>query len=53
MKTSLYEELYEVENNHWWHDHKRKTVHQLIETYKPSKGSVLDIGSGTVTKSKI
>ena len=47
MRTDLYQELYEVENTHWWHKHKRATVHQMIKKYITNKGSVLDIGSGT------
>ncbi len=47
MRSDLYRELYEVENTHWWHLHKRATVHQMIAKYIPQKGRVLDIGSGT------
>lgn len=46
MRHDLYVELYEVENTHWWHRHKRTTVHQMIATYV-KKGKALDIGSGT------
>lgn len=47
MRSDLYQELYEVENTHWWHQHKRATVHQMIIKYTSKKGKVLDIGSGT------
>lgn len=47
MRQDLYEELYLVENNHWWHRHKRKLVHQLVSKYVSRKGKVLDVGAGT------
>lgn len=46
MRKDLYKELFEVENYHWWHDHKRKVVHQMIKKYA-QKGRVLDLGVGT------
>jgi len=46
MRQDLYQELYEVENTHWWHWHKRAVVQSLLQKFA-SKGSVLDIGSGT------
>lgn len=46
MRQDLYQELFEVENNHWWHEHKRAVVHQMIDRYA-DKGKVLDIGAGT------
>ena len=33
MRQDLYQELYEVENTHWWHQHKRKVVHQFIAKF--------------------
>lgn len=33
MRRDLYHELYEVENTHWWHHHKRATVHQMVKQY--------------------
>lgn len=47
MRFDLYQQLYEVENTHWWHQHKRQVVHQLIDKYLPQKGKVLDVGCGT------
>lgn len=47
MRLDLYQELYQVEDNHWWHIHKRRLVHQLIGKYTSKKGKVLDIGAGT------
>jgi len=46
MRKDLYKELFEVENKHWWHDHKRKLIHQMINKFA-EKGKVLDIGAGT------
>ncbi|MFC1626931.1 class I SAM-dependent methyltransferase [Patescibacteria group bacterium] len=45
MRKDLYKELFEVENKHWWHDHKRKVIHQMIDKYA-NQGKVLDIGAG-------
>lgn len=45
MRQDLYAELYQVENSHWWHQHKRAAVKQLISQMKP--GKALDIGCGT------
>ena len=45
MRHDLYAELYQVENSHWWHQHKRAMVKQLISKIKP--GRVLDVGCGT------
>lgn len=46
MRSDLYAELYEAENNHWWHKHKRAIAEQILEESKPSKGKVLDVGVG-------
>jgi len=46
MRKDLYQELFEVENNHWWHNHKRKVIHQMIDKFA-QRGMVLDIGAGT------
>ena len=46
MRQDLYQELYTVENDHWWHQHKRNVVKQFINQFA-RKGKVLDIGSGT------
>jgi SAM-dependent methyltransferase len=46
MKPGLYQELFQVENQHWWHEHKRKLAHFLIQKYA-RKGRVLDLGAGT------
>ena len=46
MRKDLYKELFEVEDKHWWHDHKRQVIHQMIDKFT-EKGKVLDIGAGT------
>lgn len=46
MRSDLYQELSWVEDNHWWHIHKRKIVKELIGKYGKGK-RVLDIGAGT------
>ncbi len=46
MRQDLYAELFNVENNHWWHIHKRAIVHDFIERLV-EPGKVLDIGAGT------
>ncbi len=47
MRPDLYPELFRVEDNHWWHRHKRLVVHQLISQFAASTGKVIDIGAGT------
>lgn len=46
MRSDLYAELYEAEENHWWHQHKRAIAKQILEELNPSKGKVLDVGAG-------
>ncbi len=47
MRQDLYPELFEVEDRHWWHQHKRQIVHKLIKVFAGKRGKVLDIGAGT------
>ena len=46
MRQDLYQELFEVEDHHWWHQHKRAIVHKLLDRFcKP--GKLIDVGAGT------
>lgn len=48
MKRYLYEDLYNLEEKHWWHVSKRTIVQNLIENYNNiEKPKILDIGCGT------
>lgn len=47
MRDDLYPELYRVEDRHWWHQQKRRVIHQLIKRYCPVTGKVLDVGCGS------
>jgi 2-polyprenyl-3-methyl-5-hydroxy-6-metoxy-1,4-benzoquinol methylase len=46
MRSDLYPELYQVEDNHWWHLQKRRLIHYLIKKYSPKPGRILDVGCG-------
>lgn len=46
MRADLYAELYQAEENHWWHQHKRAIAQQILEKYKSAPGRVLDVGAG-------
>jgi len=47
MRQDLYQELFQVEDSHWWHQHKRNIVHQFINKLFTHPGKVLDLGAGT------
>lgn len=48
MKKYLYEDLFSLEEKHWWHISKRRIVQKLIEKYNTiSNPKILDIGCGT------
>lgn len=48
MKKYLYEDLYLLEDKHWWHVSKRRIINKLIEKYNAIKNpKILDIGCGT------
>lgn len=47
MRQDLYQELFQVENFHWWHQHKRRLIHQFINKLFIHPGKVLDLGAGT------
>lgn len=48
MEKYLYQDLYTLEDKHWWHISKRNSVKLLIKKYvKKSPSNSLDIGCGT------
>lgn len=46
MREDLYQELYDLERDYWWHIGKRKIVFDLIRKYAEYKNDALDIGCG-------
>jgi len=48
MQSYLYDDLYELEDTHWWHLAKRRLVFALIHRYATREHPrILDIGCGT------
>ena len=50
MEKQLYQEMYEIEEKHWWFVGRRKILFDItkLEVGKAGKiGKVLDIGCGT------
>src|SRR5258706_13003092 len=48
MQEHLYQDLYELEETHWWHLAKRRVCLGLFSTFvKAPRPSILDIGCGT------
>lgn len=48
MQSYLYDDLYELEDTHWWHRAKRRLVYDFIRRFTPrTQPRILDIGCGT------
>lgn len=48
MQKYLYNDLYTLEDKHWWHTAKRKLVSHFLRTFLfNSNGKILDVGCGT------
>ncbi len=46
METKLYQEMYELESQHWWFRARREILMSLVWQYLP-QGKILDVGCGT------
>jgi len=46
METKLYQEMHELESQHWWFRARREILTSLIWQYLP-QGKILDVGCGT------
>jgi SAM-dependent methyltransferase len=48
MEKYLYDDLFELEDSHWWHISKRRTVRTFISRFCNKKNlKILDMGCGT------
>lgn len=47
MQKYLYNDLYNLEETHWWHVNKRKLVSFFIMQNRSGKLKILDVGCGT------
>lgn len=48
MEKYLYQDLYQLEEKHWWHIAKRQAIDHLVKRYlKVTPAKILDIGCGT------
>lgn len=48
MEKYLYDDLYNLEEKHWWHISKRRNIQNLIIKYNHSRNpKILDVGCGT------
>lgn len=46
MNIALYQDLYELEEKHWWHKAKRELCKKIVAKYFKG-GKIVDIGCGT------
>jgi len=46
MRSDLYQELYDLEKDYWWHVGKRQIAFSLIRQFSRSFDTALDIGCG-------
>jgi len=48
MEPYLYDDLYALEETHWWHRNKRRLITSLLARFAPKKKiRIIDIGCGT------
>ncbi len=47
MRKYLYQDLYDLEEKHWWHISKRKELTELIKWLNLKNFNILEIGCGT------
>jgi ubiquinone/menaquinone biosynthesis C-methylase UbiE len=48
MESYLYDDLYQLEETHWWHRNKRELVISLLSHFFPKKKiRIVDVGCGT------
>jgi ubiquinone/menaquinone biosynthesis C-methylase UbiE len=49
MRKDLYEDMYQTEDEHWWHRSKRRYIKYFISKYSKEKNRahILDVGCGT------
>ena len=52
MEKQIYKEIYEVEENHWWHKSEREILLSLFNVYS-KKDLLLNAGCGTGITSSI
>ena len=48
MRDDVYEEMFRIEDTHWWYAAKQRIVASLIERYRPRPGrlAIADLGCG-------
>ena len=47
MEPHEYHKMYSLEESNWWYLGRADLIHELLDEYKPSFDSILDIGCGT------